>query len=133
MVVGDVAGESDFDFVCGAVAVEFAARKVGVALLDAVVDCGVDTRHIDLSTVKEEKLSRSLSFGMFSGFRSGRLQVLSSAKVPLTGLYIGAHVSKPQTTHPSSDYQTVFEAIRHIDGAISCFLTALWIFVCGTA
>jgi hypothetical protein len=45
VVVGDVAGEGDLDFVAGAVAVEFSPGEVGRAFGDAVVDEGVDGRH----------------------------------------------------------------------------------------
>jgi hypothetical protein len=45
VVVCDVAGQCDFDFVGGALAVELSALEVGVAFDDAVVDCGVNRRH----------------------------------------------------------------------------------------
>lgn len=47
MVVRDVASEGNFDLLGGAMAVELAAGEVGVALLDTVVDGGVDGRHYE--------------------------------------------------------------------------------------
>jgi hypothetical protein len=42
VVVRDVAGKGDFDLLGGAMAVKLAAGKVGVALLDTVIDGGMD-------------------------------------------------------------------------------------------
>ena len=47
VVVRDVASEGNFDLLGGAMAVELAAGEVGVALLDTVVDGGVDGRHYE--------------------------------------------------------------------------------------
>lgn len=46
VVVCDIACKSDLDLVGGAVAVEFAALEVWVTFGDAVVDGGVDGRHV---------------------------------------------------------------------------------------
>lgn len=41
MIVGDVSSEGNFDFVPGTATIELAARFVGIAFLDTVVDQGV--------------------------------------------------------------------------------------------
>ena len=41
----DVAGKSDFDLLGGAMAVKLAAGEVGVALLDTVIDGGMNRWH----------------------------------------------------------------------------------------
>ena len=48
VVVRDVAGKGDFDLPGGAMAVELAALEVGIAFRDAVVDGGVNRRHVGI-------------------------------------------------------------------------------------
>jgi len=49
VVVCDVAGKGDFDLPGGAMAVELAALEAGVAFRDAVIDGGVNRRHLGIS------------------------------------------------------------------------------------